>query len=80
MPETDAAAARKVAERCRDEIAALAIPHANSLVGTVLTMSLGVGTIVPDQSREPKSFISEVDRLLYRAKQQGRDRAVHGGD
>ncbi len=78
LPETDAAAARKVAERCREQIAALAIPHGNSAVSAVVTMSLGVGTIVPDHFREPKSFIDEVDRLLYRAKQEGRDRAVSG--
>lgn len=78
LPETDAAAARLVAERCRSVVAGLAIPHGGSAIGQILTVSLGVGTIVPDHSREPKSFIDEVDRLLYRAKQEGRDRVVSG--
>lgn len=80
LPETDAAAARMVAARCREQIAALAIPHGNSPIGPILTLSLGGGTIVPDHAREPKSFIDAVDRLLYRAKEQGRNRAVFGAE
>lgn len=79
LPETDAAAARIVAERCRSQIAALAIPHGGSAVAPVVTISLGVGTVVPDHTHEPKGLIAEVDRLLYRAKQEGRDRAVCAG-
>jgi diguanylate cyclase (GGDEF)-like protein/PAS domain S-box-containing protein len=74
LPETDAAAAQKVAERCRTMILDARIPHDRSGSSRVLTVSLGVGSIIPAQGDEPHVFIHEVDRHLYRAKQQGRNR------
>ncbi|MOA49819.1 hypothetical protein D3C78_1727480 [compost metagenome] len=44
----------------------------------LLTISLGVGTLVPEQGDAPLAFIEAVDRLLYQAKQQGRDRLQYG--
>ncbi len=78
LPETDARAAAKVAERCRTLIFKQQIPHEHSPAGQLLTISLGIGTTVPTHDREPKDFIDEVDRLLYRAKQLGRNRAEQG--
>lgn len=80
LPETDAPAARKVAERCRRLVFELAIAHENSSVGRLLSISLGVGTTVPSAHAESMAFIEQVDRLLYRAKQNGRDRAEYGVD
>lgn len=76
LPETDADAAAQVAERCRQLIRAEQIQHAQSRVAPLLTVSLGVGTLIPDQQTSPQAFIEAVDRLLYQAKHQGRDRAV----
>jgi len=47
LPETDAHSAEKVAERCRSLIFKQPIPHEKSKVNHVLTISLGVGTIIP---------------------------------
>lgn len=74
LPETDAISAQQVAERCRSLILDQQIPHENSKVSQILTVSLGVGTITPSSDDEPKEFIEEVDRLLYMAKQNGRNR------
>ncbi|MBB2496513.1 sensor domain-containing diguanylate cyclase [Aquipseudomonas ullengensis] len=74
LPETDGQAARQVAERCRKLIHKQQIPHEHSNVAPLLTISLGVGTIIPAVDDTPLSFIEAVDKLLYRAKQQGRDR------
>jgi diguanylate cyclase (GGDEF)-like protein len=74
LPETDEKSAQKVAERCRSLISEAGIPHEQSEISTLLTMSLGVGTIIPASGDEPKTFIEAVDRLLYKAKQNGRDR------
>ncbi len=79
LPETDAKSAEKVAERCRGVIFKLQIPHEKSAVSQVLTVSMGVGTIVPGTDDDVKSFITEVDRLLYQAKQNGRNCAIYGG-
>ena len=79
LPETDADAAAKIAERCRSLIFKEQIAHQGSPVSQLLTFSLGVGTIVPAHKDDLKSFIEEVDRRLYRAKQQGRNRIVAAG-
>ena len=74
LPETDAATAREVAERYRELIVQEQIPHEKSQVAPVLTVSLGVSTMVPTHNDEPLLFIEMVDRLLYQAKQAGRNR------
>lgn len=78
LPETDAAAAQMVAERCRKLIFKEQIAHANSPAGQLLTVSVGVGTIVPTHKDEAMDFVAEVDRRLYRAKQGGRNRICVG--
>ena len=78
LPETDAVSAQKVAERCRQLVRQLRIPHEQSNVAPLLTISLGVGTIIPEANDTPLTFVEAVDRLLYQAKQQGRDRLLHG--
>jgi PleD family two-component response regulator len=42
----------------------------------MLTISLGVGTVIPDRDDELLPFIDLVDKRLYRAKQRGRDCTV----
>ncbi len=77
LPEADAHAAKHVAERCREVIAALKIPHIASTTSEHVTLSLGVGTSIPSLGADPKVFIDSVDRLLYKAKQSGRNRAEY---
>jgi diguanylate cyclase (GGDEF)-like protein len=74
LPETDAQSARSMAERCRELIEQTQMPHEKSKVAPVLTVSLGVGAVVPTTTDEPLSLIDAVDRALYQAKLQGRNR------
>lgn len=74
LPETDAQGALRVAERCRRLIGKQAIPHAPSPHGQCVTLSLGVGTVIPDEASSPSAFIQAVDQRLYAAKQNGRNR------
>lgn len=76
LPETDAQAAAQVAERCRQLIRGQNIQHAHSQVAPQLTISLGVGTLIPGPFDQPHAFLERVDRLLYKAKHQGRNQAV----
>lgn len=73
LPETDASSAKQIAEKCRLLIQQQQIPHENSDVSDWLTISLGVGTIIPDTSDDKKSFVEAVDQCLYKAKDMGRD-------
>lgn len=63
LPETDAAKAREAAERLRIAVEAEA----------GVTISLGVATYRKD-AQDSANLISSVDALLYRAKQNGRNR------
>jgi len=74
LPETDEKAARMIAERCRSLIFKAQIPHEKSLVSQMLTVSIGVSTIIPIHSDEAINFIAAVDRQLYQAKETGRNR------
>lgn len=74
LPGTDAATARAVAERCRKLLRNEALPHERSGAGRLVTVSIGLGTIVPGADDDPQVFLDRVDRRLYGAKSAGRDR------
>lgn len=74
LPEADAAVARKVAERCQRLIRKQEIPHAQSPHDQRVTVSIGVGTVIPGDTLKPAQFIDAVDQQLYAAKKSGRNR------
>jgi len=74
LPETDAEGAAIVAQRCQRLIDKLAIEHKKSPNGERVTVSIGVGTVVPRTGIKPTEFVQAVDRQLYAAKQGGRNR------
>jgi diguanylate cyclase (GGDEF)-like protein/PAS domain S-box-containing protein len=73
LPDTDANTAAMLAERCRNTIYQEKIAHRMSRVGEWLTVSLGVATITPSNENLSITFIDQVDKLLYQAKQNGRN-------
>jgi diguanylate cyclase (GGDEF)-like protein/PAS domain S-box-containing protein len=74
LPSTDAATARSIAERCRKLVTQQEIAHARSGVGRLVTVSMGVGTVIPGDQDDPSVFLDRIDRRLYQAKSAGRDR------
>jgi len=76
LPDTDAKGAEHIAARCREAVANQAIEHEASTVAPHVTISIGVGTVVPSAEGNPMQFIEAVDKRLYRAKQTGRNRLV----
>ena len=76
LSSTSEAGAHNIAERARLAIAAMALPHEQSPVAKVVTMSIGCGTALPTQESSMENFVRAVDAALYRAKQQGRNQAV----
>ncbi|NJM28344.1 MAG: diguanylate cyclase, partial [Pseudanabaena sp. RU_4_16] len=73
LPNTDSEGAIKIAERIRAELQALAIPHESSSINKYVTVSMGVSTTIPQPQISPSALIAATDRLLYKAKQLGRD-------
>ena len=78
MPETDPDAALLVAERLRNLILQDKVLHEDSPVDQILTISLGVSTIVPSHGDCSARFLKTVDQQLYRAKNEGRNRVAVG--
>ena len=75
LPNTDREGARAIAANIQRALAHEAIEHGGSPLGAHITLSIGVSAMVPENGDEGPLF-AEVDRLLYQAKQQGRNRIV----
>ncbi len=78
LVSTDSEGAALMAEKIRKSITGLGIPHQRSDVSDFLSVSLGVLTVHPDKNTEEDSIIKQCDQLLYKAKEQGRNRFVSG--
>jgi diguanylate cyclase (GGDEF)-like protein len=75
LVDTDAEGARMLADRMRARIEELKIDNRNSSVGGgMLTVSLGVATVVPNPTLRPEDLVDLADRALYAAKANGRNR------
>jgi diguanylate cyclase (GGDEF)-like protein len=74
LPNTDLAGAIKVVSRIQEVIHKLEIPHTESQVRDIVTVSLGVASLIPTLEVKPDKLIAYADKALYDAKQQGRDR------
>ncbi|MEG4204773.1 diguanylate cyclase [Microcoleus sp. Pol7_A1] len=74
LPNTDAAGAIAVAESMRQAIRQLAVPHEQSDVSAIVTVSMGIATVIPSLATSPDELVALADRALYDAKRQGRDR------
>jgi diguanylate cyclase (GGDEF)-like protein len=76
LPGTYAAGARQVARRLVQAVADLAIPHAASDVAPLVTICIGVATLIPSAGDTPEKLVKQADACLYKAKQAGRNRIV----
>jgi len=73
LSECDTKVAYAIAEKARITIEELQIPHQDSPVSKYVTISLGIASIIPEQSLEPTSLSENADNALYQAKKSGRN-------
>lgn len=79
LPATNEEAAHVIARRFMRMLARAAIPHRNSRVEDVITVSIGIAAIVPGAHDTPGALIELADARLYAAKTGGRNRIVGSG-
>lgn len=72
LPGTDLEGAVAVAERMRQTIRELNIPHEHGVTG-LISCSFGVASMTPTPDNTPKELIQEADSRLYAAKRGGRN-------
>jgi diguanylate cyclase (GGDEF)-like protein len=77
LPETDAAGAIAMADKCMLALAVLALPHDSSPTDRYLTLSIGIATCKAGQRGDARTLREQADEALYTAKDLGRHRACH---
>lgn len=80
LPGLDREGALALAESMRRAIEHLALPHPNSSVGPLVTVSLGVASMSPQRGDTDAAVVHAADVALYRAKASGRNRVASDGD
>jgi len=73
LPNTSLKGAIAISEKLHTVIRDLSIPHQGSEVSDIVTISLGLTTMVPNSETSSKSLVTQADQALYVAKQQGRN-------
>jgi len=74
LPNTNTKQAIDIAKKCKTKIIEQHILHESSKISDVVTISIGVSSTIPSSAMEPSILINNSDRLLYKAKNRGRNR------
>jgi diguanylate cyclase (GGDEF)-like protein len=73
LPETDEKGGKSVAEAVRMGLEGMGIPHKNSPVSDVLTVTIGGATMIPNSTLSAKALACKADTMLYQAKRESRN-------
>jgi diguanylate cyclase (GGDEF)-like protein len=81
LPETTEEGAATVAAAMLDAVRSLGITHRFSTAGRVVTVSIGIATVLPLRSDDSGfgRLLKSADEALYQAKRSGRDRCAVAG-
>ena len=80
LTHTDESNSAKLAREICNAIRAREIKHENSKANKFLTISIGVVCCVADNALDGNILISKADKMLYEAKESGRDRYMISSD
>ncbi|MCP4024565.1 MAG: diguanylate cyclase, partial [Desulfobacteraceae bacterium] len=74
LPGTDIQGGLEVAQKLRDNIFLLNIPHEFSKISDRITISLGVASLKPEKHMyHPNDLLEAADQMLYQSKNNGRN-------
>ena len=76
FPEQTLESASIAAERLRHGVEDLQIPHKARTPFGVVTISVGLAVLPPEEERSVEDLLKEADDALYRAKEAGRNRVA----
>ncbi|HCC54466.1 MAG TPA: diguanylate cyclase response regulator [Desulfobulbaceae bacterium] len=76
LPGTDLEGGAFIAEEIRQDVEKLAITHAGSDTGGLVTMSFGVTAVQPSVELVDLNLVCTADKALYMAKKEGKNRCV----
>ncbi|RCW75968.1 diguanylate cyclase [Pseudorhodoferax soli] len=79
MPDTDLDGAAGRAERLREAVEQLGLPHAWSDAAPCVTVSMGIAHAARSEDLSGAALLLQADRRLYVAKRTGRNRVVAEG-
>lgn len=73
LPSTDKEGAVVVANKIKNQIAELKLEHKYSTISNIVTLTLGVSTMIPKTEKRVEELIHMADEALYLAKSKGRN-------
>lgn len=74
LPNTNNESAVKIAKQIQDSVSSLKIIHEKSSVSSIVTLSMGISTLLVNKENSYTTLIKKSDDLLYKAKEEGRNR------
>ena len=77
LPNTNNKQAIQLAKQCCSVVVEMQLPHNLSTVSDVVTISVGVTTVIPSVDSEPSTLVNSADKLLYQAKNNGRNQVEY---
>jgi diguanylate cyclase (GGDEF)-like protein len=76
LPNTNLEEAALYGEHFRCNVENLSLPHEFSKVKDILTVTLGVSSVIPNNDITITEFITQADNALYEAKNKGRNQVI----
>lgn len=76
LPNTDLEEAKIFGENFRINMEKLALIHKFSKVSDIVTVTLGVSSVIPNEDLTIIEFIRQADNALYKAKKKGRNQII----
>jgi two-component system chemotaxis family response regulator WspR len=80
LPDTELEGALTIAEACRSHLESLAIVNEGATHAKIVTMSIGVASVVPSPASSVAALIERADKAMYAAKAGGRNRVCVAKD